>query len=374
MTKKKEVETKEINVFADQSKLPVPVEVLEQPEAQELVYLDSSALGAYLSHIKEQLGNEVTSVETDEGRKRIKELGRLINQSGQAIENPGRAYMKRLKASVKPAERNIKTFTDGYKELRQTVLKPLADWQAEQDRIADEIEAKVIRFPAIIERCRETLGGMDIDYRVTHLADLISEVKEIEIDDSYGKRKEEAEENKKLCLDELARYHEHAELKQNQAKVEAEKAAIEQAKREKQLQEEVAAKAIEEEKARNEQEKINAKAREDKLKEDAVLAEHRAQQAAQKQIDDANARAAQDIENEKIRIQKEANDKAQAEADRQAEALKIQKAKSEDKAHKTEVNKEILGKVMGLGFTKDDGIKIITAAVRGELGSMVVKY
>ena len=365
---------KEINVFADQSKLPVPVENLEQPKNQEMVYLDSSALDTYLSHIKEQLGNEVPDVKTDEGRKRIKELGRLINQSGQAIENPGRAYLKKLKASVKPVETNLKTFTDGYKELRQNVLKPVVDWKAEQDRVAAEIDEKVNRFPAIIERCRETLGGMDVDYRVTHVADLISEVQEIQIDDSYGKRKEEAEENKKLCLDELARYHEHAELKQNQAKVEAEKAAIEQAKREKQLQEEAAAKAIEEEKARNEQALKDAAAREQKAKDDAFLAEKRAKEAAQSELEQAKAKAAQDAENEKLRLQAEAKAQAEARAQAEAEAARIEQAKAEDKAHRTEVNKDILGKVMALGFTKDDGIKIITAAVLGELGAMTVKY
>lgn len=365
---------KEINVFADQSKLPVPVENLESPTNQELVYLDPKALSTYLCHIKEQLGNEVPDVETDAGRKRIKELGRLINQSGQAIENPGRAYLKRLKASVKPAENNIKEFTDNYKELRQNILKPVVDWQAEQDRLAAEIEAKVIRFPAIIERCRETLVGMDIDYRVTHLADLISEVQEIQIDDSYGKRREEAEENKKLCLDELARYHEHAELKQNQAKVEAEKAAIEQAKREKQLQEEAAAKAIEEEKARNEQALKESAAREQKAKDDAFLAEKRAKEAAQAELEQAKAKAAKDAENEKLRLQAEANAQADAYAKEQEKLKADEKARAEDKAHRTEVNKEILGKVMALGFTKDDGIKIITAAVRGELGAMTVKY
>lgn len=365
---------KEINVFADQSNLPVSVEHLDLPANQEFVYLDPDALLIYLNHIKEQLGNEVPDIETDEGRKRVKELGRLINQSGQAIENPGRAYLKRLKASVKPAESNIKIFTDGYKELRQNVLKPLVDWQAEQDRIAAEIEAKVVRFPAIIERCRETLGGMDIDYRVTHLADLISEVKEIQIDDSYGKRKEEAEENKKLCLEELARYYEHAELKQNQAKVEAEKAAIEQAKREKQLQEEAASKAIEEERLRNEQALKDAAAREQKAKDDAFLAEKRAKDAAQAEIEQTKAKVAQDAENEKLRLQAEAKAQAEVKAQAEAEAAKIERAKSEDKAHRANINKEILGKVMALGFTRDDGIKIITAAVRGELGAMTVKY
>lgn len=365
---------KEINVFADQSNLPVPVENLEQPKNQELIYLDPDALAPYLSHIKEQLGNEVPDIETDAGRKRVKELGRLINQSGQAIENPGRAYLKRLKASVKPAESNIKTFTDGYKELRQTVLKPLVDWQAEQERIAAEIEEKVNKFPSIIERCRETLGGMDIDYRVTHLADLISEVQKIEIDDSYGKRKEEAEENKKLCLDELARYHEHAELKQSQAKVEAEKAAIEQAKREKKLQEEAASKAIEEEKARNEQALKDAAAREQKAKDDAFLAEKRAKEAAQAEIERAKAKAAKDAENEKLRLQADAKAQADAYAKEQAEAERVEQERAEDKSHRTSINKEILGKVMALGFTKDDGIKIITAAVRGELGAMIVKY
>ena len=365
---------KEINVFADQSKLPVPVENLDLPTNQELVYLDPKSLSTYLNHIKEQLGNEVPDVETDAGRKRIKELGRLINQSGQAIENPGRAYLKRLKASVKPAENNIKEFTDSYKELRQTVLKPVVDWQAEQDRIAAEIEAKVIRFPAIIQRCRETLEGMDIDYRVAHLADLISEVQEIQIDDSYGKRKEEAEENKKLCLDELARYHEHAELKQNQAKIEAEKAAIEQAKREKKLQEEAAQKAIEEERKRNEQALKDAAAREQKAKDDAFLAEKRAKEAAQAELDQAKAKAAKDAEDLQIRLQEEAKANAESFQAEQEQARQAEQARALDKAHRASINKDILGKVMALGFTKDDGIKIITAAVRGEIGAMIVKY
>ncbi|MCR8998496.1 hypothetical protein NW825_27045, partial [Brevibacillus laterosporus] len=77
---------------------------------------------------------------TKKGRDRIGSLAQAISRSKTAIEKPGRAYLKHLKESVKPAEQELKRFVDECNDLRDSVLEVRDNWDAEQKRLA-EIEA-----------------------------------------------------------------------------------------------------------------------------------------------------------------------------------------------------------------------------------------
>jgi len=111
--------------------------VLEiKPEQAPTLYV-ANGLDAYLDQIRE-LAAEVPDVTTKKGRDRIGSLARMVGSSKKAIEEPGRAYLKQLKEAVKPAEEELRRFTRECDTIRDKILAPRTEWDAEQDRIAAE--------------------------------------------------------------------------------------------------------------------------------------------------------------------------------------------------------------------------------------------
>lgn len=107
-----------------------------KPEQAPVLYAPNG-LEEYLAEIRE-MAKEVPDVTTKKGRDRIGSLARLVGSSKTAIEKPGRDYLKRLKEAVKPAESELKRFVDECDTIRDAILKPRAEWEAEQERIAAE--------------------------------------------------------------------------------------------------------------------------------------------------------------------------------------------------------------------------------------------
>ncbi len=62
----------------------------------------------------------------------------MVGSSKTAIEKPGREYLKRLKEAVKPAEEELRIFTRECDAIRDAILKPREEWEAEQERLKQE--------------------------------------------------------------------------------------------------------------------------------------------------------------------------------------------------------------------------------------------
>ncbi|EDG5031779.1 hypothetical protein B7N05_14505 [Salmonella enterica subsp. enterica serovar Bovismorbificans] len=107
-----------------------------RPEQAPALYT-SGGLTGYLEQIRE-LAKEVPDVTTKKGRDRIGSLARMVGSSKTAIEKPGREYLKRLKEAVKPAEEELRVFTRECDAIRDAILKPREEWEAEQERIKAE--------------------------------------------------------------------------------------------------------------------------------------------------------------------------------------------------------------------------------------------
>ncbi|AXF76092.1 hypothetical protein LU604_10700 [Erwinia tracheiphila] len=111
--------------------------VLEiKPEQAPTLYVPNG-LDSYLEHIR-SMAKETPDVTTAKGRDRIGSLARQVASSKKAIEEPGRAYLKRLKEAVKPAEDELRRFTRECDAIRDSILAPRAEWEAEQERIKAE--------------------------------------------------------------------------------------------------------------------------------------------------------------------------------------------------------------------------------------------
>ncbi|MEG2554433.1 MAG: hypothetical protein RSA68_19550, partial [Hafnia sp.] len=102
--------------------------VIEIKPEQAPVLFSPNGLDAFLEQIKQAV-NEVPDLSTDKGRKRIASLAAQVSRSKTAIEKPGREYLKRLKAAVKPAEQEIKRFVDECDALRDATRQPLTEWE-----------------------------------------------------------------------------------------------------------------------------------------------------------------------------------------------------------------------------------------------------
>lgn len=111
-----------------------------KPEQAPALYIPNG-LDAYIEHIKASV-SEAPDLSTKKGRDRVASLAASVSRSKTAIEKPGREYLKRLKEAVKPAEQEIKRFVDACDALRDATRQPLTEWEAEQERIRIEEEAK----------------------------------------------------------------------------------------------------------------------------------------------------------------------------------------------------------------------------------------
>ncbi|HEC2075184.1 TPA: hypothetical protein R1910_001354 [Klebsiella oxytoca] len=122
--------------------------VIEIKPEQAPVLYSAGGLNSFLEQIRE-LAKEVPDVTTKKGRDRIGSLARMVGSSKTAIEKPGREYLKRLKEAVKPAEEELRIFTRECDAIRDAILKPRDEWEAEQERIKAEEAMNALHAEAL---------------------------------------------------------------------------------------------------------------------------------------------------------------------------------------------------------------------------------
>ena len=325
-----------------------------KPEQAPVLYAPNG-LEEYLAEIRE-MAKEVPDVTTKKGRDRIGSLARLVGSSKTAIEKPGRAYLKRLKEAVKPAEAELKRFADECDAIRDAILKPRADWEAEQERI--EAENQMLAWH---EEALEMNSAFDaaakLKFETDHEMALLMDAA---FDREAAEAKAEAERQR------IAREEELKRQAAEQAKREAAEAA----------QREIDAAAT------REREALLAKERaEREAKEAAELAE-RNRIAAEQQAEADKKAAAEKAEREKQEAIAEEKRKAQAEADRikreadEKERVRLAEEKriadeaakrAADKAHQAEVNNAAIAVLTTAGIDPECAKSCVIAIIKNQV-------
>ncbi|WOU46045.1 hypothetical protein [Citrobacter portucalensis] len=311
-----------------------------KPEQAPALYT-SGGLAGYLEQIRE-MAKEVPDVTTKKGRDRIGSLARMVGSSKTAIEKPGREYLKRLKEAVKPAEEELRIFTRECDAIRDAILKPREEWEAEQERIKAEEAAKI--------KAEEDRKQFESDHEIALL-----------MNDAFDRElaEKKAEEERQRIAHEEKLKRQAAE----QAKREAEeKAAAELAAAKKREEDAIAAKAqaellAKQSKERAEQEAKDAAAKAEADKQAAIAAEQR---KAQEEAD---------------RIKREAEAK---EAARLAEEKRIadEKAKREaDVKHRKAVGTEIVNALTAnTSISRDQAIEVLKVLMDGLVPRTQINY
>lgn len=269
--------------------------VIEIKPEQAPVLYSAGGLNGFLEQIRE-LAKEVPDVTTKKGRDRIGSLARMVGSSKTAIEKPGREYLKRLKEAVKPAEEELRVFTRECDAIRDAILKPRDEWEAEQERIKAEeamnaLHAEALEMNKDVDRQRA--AQMEADHEMALL-----------MNDAFDRDREEQRRQAEHAQREHEERIKHEAAEQARRDAEAKhKAEIEAAAR-REAEEKARAELAERQRIEAEQraarEKQEAEARAEREKAAAVEVERlKARQAEEKRLseekriaDEAAARAA----------------------------------------------------------------------------------
>lgn len=317
--------------------------VIEIKPEQAPVLFSPNGLDAFLEQIKQAV-NEVPDLSTDKGRKRIASLAAQVSRSKTAIEKPGREYLKRLKAAVKPAEQEIKRFVDECDALRDATRQPLTEWEAEQERIKAEEAMNAKHEEALamnVEFDLQRAAKIEADHE---MALLMNE----KIDREREEARQKAEQAKR----------EHEERIKREAEEKAWREADEAAKREIE-----AAAAREREatlaKERAERERIESEQRAEREKQEALAKAERERIAAEEKAKREKEEA----------IQRE---RAAAEAREQARLAEEKRIKDEearraaDIAHQKKINNAAMAILMSTGLSETAARECVCAIVKNQ--------
>lgn len=337
--------------------------VLEiKPEQAPALYV-ANGLDAYLDIIRE-MAKEVPDVTTKKGRDRIGSLARMVGSSKKAIENPGRAYLKKLKEAVKPAEAELKRFVDECDDISKGILKPRAEWDAEQERLKKEEEERIAA--EAYSAMRDEANAMNIDFDSAKAEAL---KKQIEADHEFALLM-----NKDIDRDraESARLAEQLRIENEQRIAREAEEKVKRELEEKQQSEREASAARERESQlrveRAEQARKDAVA---KAESDRKAAEEKAEREKQEAIAETQRKAQQEAD----RIKRDAEAK---EAARLAEEKRIadEKAKREaDQNHRKAIGTEIVNALLAnVKIDRVQAIQVLTALKDGKIPHTAINY
>ena len=314
--------------------------VIEIKPEQAPVLYSAGGLNGFLEQIRE-LAKEVPDVTTKKGRDRIGSLARMVGSSKTAIEKPGREYLKRLKEAVKPAEEELRVFTRECDAIRDAILKPRDEWEAEQERIKAEEAMNAMHAEALVMNIRfdqELAAKFEADHEMALLMN-----KDFDRD---------REEQRRLA-EQAQREHEER-IKQeaaDKAKREAEerhKAELDAAAR------------------READEKARADAAERKRKEDADRAEREKQ--------DAIAEEKRKAQEEADRIKREAEAKEKARLAEEQRKVEEEARRAADKEHRRTVNRRVIADLIAQGIPEEFAQKALLAIAGGKVQDAHIKY
>ncbi|HBV9100029.1 TPA: hypothetical protein MD879_000484 [Escherichia coli] len=302
--------------------------VIEIKPEQAPVLYSAGGLNGFLEQIRE-LAKEVPDVTTKKGRDRIGSLARMVGSSKTAIEKPGREYLKRLKEAVKPAEEELRVFTRECDAIRDAILKPRDEWEAEQERIKAEEAMNAMHAEALVMNESIDLQRA-IQFEADHEMALL-------MNKDFDRDREE----QRRLAEQAQREHEE------RIKREAAEQARRDAEAKHKAEIEAAARREAEEKARAElaeRQRIEAEQRAAREKQDAIAEEKR---KAQEEAD---------------RIKREAEAKEKARLAEEKRIADEQAKREADVKHRKTVGTNIVNALTShTSLTREQAIEVLTA-------------
>lgn len=305
------------------------------------VFKSADQIEEILQKVEREVMSFVPDVTTVKGRKEIASLAYRVSQTKSYLDGLGKDLVAELKEVPKLIDANRKTVRDRLDALRDKARQPVTDWEAEQERIKAEEEARI--------SAEKLAAQIESDHEIALLLN-------DKFDRDAAEAKAEAERQRAAHEEEIRR--QAAE----QARIEAEQAS--------QREREAAAKREADLQAAKEKAEADAKAAQERAEREAREAQERAERQAQEAREKAEREKQAAIEAE----QRKARD---AEAVRLAEEKRITDeaaARAADAAHRKAVNNKALADLVAVGLTEEMARIAITAIAKGEVTAIRITY
>ena len=340
---------------------------------------DGANLERLFEQVKEQVINDVPDVTTPEGRKDIKARAAMVSSSKTAIDKPIREHLKAMKAIPKLLEVSARESIARFDGLRDELLRPLEEAQADQDAVIAWLStipadcSNPLTTSFILNEWIKTINSYSADlvwpelakkFKTAHEAALTSATvtlervtaaeaaaAELELLRKQQAENERKEHERQIAEAAATKAREEAEAKAQREKQDAERRAVEARQREE------AAKLAEEQSKRDLELAKQSHAEEQKASQERAQA---AEIEAKRQAEQAAKQAA---ESERLRIKEEA---------RQHEAAA--KAREADKEHRIKINRAALVALVAAGISEDDAKTVITAIAKREVPNIRITY
>lgn len=321
----------------------------------------------------------VPDVETEQGRKDIKDIAKKVSADNKALDTPMRDYLRILKTQPKALEKNARESKARFDELKAEILKPLEEAQQSQNVIIEWLDGipAVCGDPGVtsnqLNGFIETINSYTVDlvwpelkkkFKVAHENALTTATVTLE-------RIEVAEANaEKLAeLEAQAAKQKQIDHDREIAEAAAEKARVDAENKAQRDREDVDRRAAE-----FRQREENAKAAEAQAKRDAELAkENQAKAEAQAKVNAENERVASEkrqaeaVEKAKVSESKRIADEEEAQA-------KAAQERENDKAHRIAINRAALVDLVAAGIDAEVAKDVIRAIAKKQVRNISIQY
>lgn len=305
------------------------------------VFKSADQIEEILQKVEREVMSFVPDVTTVKGRKEIASLAYRVSQTKSYLDGLGKDLVAEMKEVPKLIDANRKTVRDRLDVLRDKARQPVTDWEAEQERIKAQEEARIA--------AEKLAAQIESDHEI---ALLLNE----KFDRDAAEAKAEAERQRAAHEEEIRR--QAAE----QARIEAEQAA--------QRERDAAAKREADLQAAKEKAEADAKAAQERAEREAREAQERSERQAQEARDRAEREKQAAIEAEQRKV-REAEDARRAEEKRISDEAD---ARAADIAHRKAVNNKALADLVAVGLTEEQARTVITAIAKGEVTAIRITY
>lgn len=357
-----------------------------------IVLTDHDQRDAFYAHIQREVDAFQPDVSTEKGRKEIKSFAYKITRTKTAIDDAGKKLNEEARARINAVDAERRVVKEKLDALAKEVRRPLTEWEESEEKRIAECRAVIERIKAsavvTIEDTAATVrargaevwntaidadrfGDMLAEATATkemavsslksamarlaqeeadkaELERLRAEAAEREERDRIEREAREAEERRAAEAKEAEEKRIADERAAEEHRIAAEKAEAERIERAKQEAAEAAERAVREEQAKRDR-------------------EHAEQLAAERRRAEDAERAAQ-AERDRI---------AAEEAKREAEAKRLadeQAAREADQAHRSAVMKAAKEAIMTCGVDEDTAKKIVLLIRSGEVPNVSLRF
>lgn len=348
--------------------------VVIEPTTAVALFTEGQGVAELLADIRQKATSLVPDLSTAKGRKEIASIAFSVAKTKTYLDGFGKELTDKYKEIPRRIDANRKLIRDTLDALKDEVRAPLTQYEAAE-------EARVAALQSRLARLNELGSSASIDIAAADLQVMLQEVEQNALDDTWQELLPQATVAKELAAKRLGdalsarqKYEaEQAELEQLRQK-QAEQDRID---RERLIAEQAAEQARREEENRQRLEREAAQHREQEAQRQAQVAQQAAEQArrdseaAELARQQAEANAARQAEEAAARA---AEQERQRIADEQRQKAAEDAARAADMEHRRTINNAILMDLMGLGIEEGKAINLIKHIASNKIDHLTINY